>query len=588
MPAYHPSDTPSPRERAWRSSAVTLSDMEVFVFPDLIYGLVLANIMSPRIWRWRDDPWFKNIERAKPYRRIQRLKQFIMDHYVFNLDLDTWGLTTKQREIARFSDFIDTDALQQSNALFGYEGDKYYFDIDIRTHFGLDKYEGDMIPYWKTETVESMDAFQHKPAMETGAGECVSLSTLYAAALFVIAGIPLADIFLMATPLHSQNFIDTHDGILTNNRRLVTKKMWYNGTEISAQARRALENERVTLVAHESGVIHTLYSEATIDPDEYRRFETRLRDFLHTAFSEELLGNFLRQYGAIQRCFQIRWPIHGADRYIAAERVFAYEHNSSFRFTDNTAEKLMQEIEHEEFHPSPLPHRMVFNEWQAFVREHRVDLRRPEDLKKLRSRFEGECLNADITLQSLAEFCHVEPRLPDAGSKTFLRSAPPLGLTPEMTRDQIIARLESIRGQNTMAQAAFYAYRDLFRCEPHPFLRAALHRNPVVVHAFQDIAPEKSVESLQNLPNESIYDEPFRLAQPDEVWNFRGGDGIEKAVLLAIVLYARDPEADLAIRIDSEGTAVVTGKNLEQTFPGAKSLPPQTWRLAPELDVTYG
>ena len=40
------------------SSAYTLSDMEVFIFPELFYSLVLANIMSPEIWKWRDDPWF--------------------------------------------------------------------------------------------------------------------------------------------------------------------------------------------------------------------------------------------------------------------------------------------------------------------------------------------------------------------------------------------------------------------------------------------------------------------------------------------------------------------------------------------------
>ena len=84
-----------------QSSAITLSDMEVFIFPELIYSLLLANLMSPRIWRWRDDPWFKNLARLKPARRLQRLKQFIMDHYAFNLDLNTWGLTTKAREIAR-------------------------------------------------------------------------------------------------------------------------------------------------------------------------------------------------------------------------------------------------------------------------------------------------------------------------------------------------------------------------------------------------------------------------------------------------------------------------------------------------------
>jgi len=31
------------------SSSISLSDMEIFVFPELLYSLVLANIMSPRI-----------------------------------------------------------------------------------------------------------------------------------------------------------------------------------------------------------------------------------------------------------------------------------------------------------------------------------------------------------------------------------------------------------------------------------------------------------------------------------------------------------------------------------------------------------
>ena len=45
------------------SSAFTLSDMEIFIFPDLLYALVLANIMSPEIWKWRDDPWFTGIRK---------------------------------------------------------------------------------------------------------------------------------------------------------------------------------------------------------------------------------------------------------------------------------------------------------------------------------------------------------------------------------------------------------------------------------------------------------------------------------------------------------------------------------------------
>ncbi|MBT7702571.1 MAG: hypothetical protein HN700_19960, partial [Verrucomicrobia bacterium] len=284
----------TPKELERYASAITLSDMEVFIFPELMFSLVLANIMSPRIWKWRDDPWFAGLDGMKPYKRITRLKQYIMDHYAFNLDLDTWGLTQTEQEMARFSDFIAESTIAQSNALFGYEGDKYYFDIDIRTHFGLDKYGGNIIPYWKTETVEAMDAFVHRDNYTTGAGECVSLAALYAAALFIVVGIPLEDIYLMATPLHSQNFVLVKDGILTNNRRLVTKNMWCNGTALSAQARRALENERVTIVSHVSGHIHTLYDEVTMAPDAYERFTTKLTAFLKTRLSKEVLGNFLR------------------------------------------------------------------------------------------------------------------------------------------------------------------------------------------------------------------------------------------------------------------------------------------------------
>jgi hypothetical protein len=104
------------------SSAFTLSDMEIFIFPDLFYPLILADIMSPQLWKWRDDPWFKDIEKKSFINKANRIKQYIIQNYVFNLDLSTWGLTSKSAEIARFRDFFDMEMLKQSNALFGYEG----------------------------------------------------------------------------------------------------------------------------------------------------------------------------------------------------------------------------------------------------------------------------------------------------------------------------------------------------------------------------------------------------------------------------------------------------------------------------------
>ncbi len=547
------------RDLERKSSAVTLSDMEVFIFPELMYALVLANIMSPRIWEWRNDPWFAGFESMTPYRRITRLKQFIMDHYAFNLDLDTWGLTDKQREIERFKDYVSPEGLAQSNALFGYEGDKYYFDIDIRTHFGLDKYEGDIIPYWKTETVEAMDAFRHKPAYDSGAGECVSLAALYAAALFVVAHIPLSDIYLMATPLHSQNFIDTGQGVLTNNRRLVTKNMWFNGSALSAQARRALENERVTVVAHETGYVHILFDRATIDPRAYDHFAGRLRRFLQAPLTPELLGNFVRHNAEIQKCFQVRWQHFGVDHYITMEKLLAYEQSFPFRFNDDTRERLMMEVAGEDFEMRPIEERIVLDDLEALVKEERVDIRTPEGFALMVERVGSSCVRAQDAIEKLRDFCWTDPRLPDPAAKSFHRDQPPLGLEVSMERADVVARLESLRDSNELAALAFYAYRDLNRVEAEPFVKAALERCPVSVAACEGMADEAVAAAVEALDDESIYDETGRLAQPDEVWNYRRGDGAEKALLLANVLRARHPGAPMTIDVTPDSATLRVG-----------------------------
>jgi hypothetical protein len=563
-----------------RSSAVTLSDMEVFIFPELIYSLVLANMMSPRIWRWLEDPWFANIGRLKPGRRLQRLRQYIMDHYVFNLDLDTWGMTTKSRELARFADFIDPAVLARSNALFGYEGDKYYFDIDIRTHFGLDKYTDDVIPYWKTETVEAMDAFRHRPGFATGAGECVSLAALYAAALFIVARIPLHDIFLMATPLHSQNFVDLDDGVIVNNRRLATKAMWFNGSAISGQARRALENERVTLVAHESGWIHVVYDRATIAPEAYERFSRRLRDFLRAELTPEILGNFLRQSPACQSCFVMRWPLHGVDHYVDMARVFAYEQGCKHRVTDGSRAKLMAEIDQAEFSLGHCPGKIVFNDVEDFIRAQPPDLDKPEDIARLKREVRCSCPKAGNAIDALVRFCRVRPRLPDPAGVTFVAAGEPLELTPGMTRQAVCERLAAIRDRNDTAQLAFHALRDLGSTEALPFLVAAMQRSPVVLKAAEGLTEEEAAARLAALPDESIYEGAGRLAQPDEVWTFQRGDGLERLLALAVVLRERRGDPRLTIAVE-DGRAVLRdagGKTLH-AWPAAKRPRETVWKL---------
>lgn len=550
------------------SSAVTLGDMEIFVFPELLYALVLANIMSPRVWEWREADWARKIRNKTPYRKVQRLKQYIMDAYDFNLDLDTWGLTTKQQEMERFEGVVDPDILANSNALFGYEGDKYYFDLDIRRHFGLDKYTDDIIPYWKTETLEAMDAFQYKEGYEAGAGECVSLSTLYAAALFVVADVPLEDIYLLATPLHSQNFVDVREGILTNNRRIVTKNMWFNGTEISWKAQRAIRNERITIVANNTGYIHTMYPEATIDPASYDKGMEKLRAFLSIGIDMEILSNFLRQHSHLQECFQVRQDHHGGHRYIEVEKVYAYEHGSSYRVNDETRDKLLDEIDAYEFFPEPIEGRIVLNTFEDFFRQHpNLDLRKEKDLALLLDAFSCTNAKARNVGQLLVEFCHIAPHLP--AHKTFVPSTP-IRLDPEWGRERVIETLEGMRETHPVADLAFYAYRDLSRTDWAPFTKAAIERNPVVIDALRELDEPDAVDRLLALERASIYGQA-RMAQPDEVWNFQRGDGAEIAFALAALLKHRRPDRPVYLAFDRK-TATIAWEDREETLESGKNL----------------
>jgi hypothetical protein len=554
------------------SSAVTLSDMECFVFPELMYSLVLANIMSPAIWQWRNEDCFVKLEGKNPWRKLLRLRQYIMDEFDFNLDLQTWGMTTQQVELARFDKYIPREQIAQSNALFGYQGDQYYFDVDIRRHFGLDQYDGDVIPYWKTETVEAMNAFRRKPGYKTGAGECVSLSSLYAAAAFIICGVPLEDIFMVLTPLHSQNFIDIADGVISNNRRMVTKAMWFNGTEISIKAQRAIRNEQVTVVGHHTGWVHCLYDRATIDPQQYQRLETKLNEFLTAPLNALNFANFLRANHAYHQYFQFCRILRGKKMFIKAETLFGYEHGSRFRIGDESFEKLLEEVANEDYLPYPHEARVCCEQLRAYLEYENIDIYKPADQHKAARFLSPFVQDAEKLIADLIDFLKITAKLP-SGQKQYEKTEP-LIISPDWSREQIIDYLKSMRDKSLTADLAFYAYRDMDACDWRPFLKAAMERCPVSIEACKDKSIEQVYVWLNEMSNESIYD-GNRLAQPDEVVNFTTGDGVEKAITLANILCARTPGKTVRINIagpqvvlSDEGKAYsfASSKNIRQEF----------------------
>jgi hypothetical protein len=558
------------------SSMFTLSDMELFIFPELFYPLVIANIMSPVIWEWKKDKWFKDINKKSFNYKVNRIKQFIMDNYVFNLDLETWGLTTKDREINRFKDFFDIELLRKSNALFGYEGDKYYFDIDIRKHFGLEKYTDDTIPYWKTETIEAMTAFQHKEGFTTGAGECVSLSALYAAAMFVIGEIPLDKIYLIATPLHSQNFLTVNDGVLTNNRRIVTKNMWFNGTVLSAKARRALENENVTIVSHISGYIHTVYQKATIDELHYENFKTNLFNYLKTELTFEIFINFLRQDLEFQKLFQYEHVIDKKSYYIPLEKIFELENSSKNSFSEITRDNLLKEIDFKEFTHIEYSNLIIVNCIECFLKEYKN-----MNFNSLKDYFlshysEFSCgnfqqdnfINIKNLFENLEKFINLTPRLPLNNDKKFIQN-PILQIETSMSREEILEAVLKNSEFNEVAKLSLYTFRQMDKINWKPFIKAAIERNPVSLINFKNLSVTDIYHQIYNMPNRSIYDSE-RLAQPDEVSNFRVGDGIEKAILFANILKNNFNFKNLDLHFENK-KVILQNENVKYYFDTIKN-----------------
>lgn len=531
------------------SSAYTLSDMEIFIFPELFYPLVLANIMSPVIWQWREDPWFREMHRKNFISKANRIKQFIIDNYIFNLDLETWGLTDKEKETGRFSDFFDIEILKQSNALFGYEGDKYYFDIDIRRHFGLDKFNTSAIPYWKTETVEAMTAFRHKEHYTTGAGECVSLAALYAAAMFIVGEVPLEKIFMMATPLHSQNYIDEKDGLMTNNRRIMTRNMWFNGTSLSGKARRALENEKVTIVSHITGHIHTVFETATIDREAYNAFAEKLRDFVKSTLTPAIFINFLRFKSEYKCLFQYHYLRTGISHYITLEKLFEYEHSSKSGMNEETRDKLLAEVDPEEFLYDPVPGKIMLNDVEKFLKSHK-----DADLQVLEAEFNREfhtehtdCVSR--MFRDIQGFIITEPRLPTTDKKFVPEVYPRIALTD--SREEIIEKIRDLAAVSEMAMLTLYAFREMETTDWRPYLKAAIERNPVCHDPLKGKSADEIYSIILNIVNESVYDSG-RMAQPDEVWNFGRGDGAEKAFLMADALVFNDPAAEIVVSLHDD------------------------------------
>jgi hypothetical protein len=166
-------------------------------------------------------------------------------------------------------------------------------------------------------------------------------------------------------------------------------------------------------------------------------------------------------------------------------------------------------------------------------------------------------------------FAKTGPRLPDT-SKNW-QTVPPIMLDGLSSREEVIDYLESMRDRQPVADLAFTAYRDMRKAPWKPFLKAAFERNPVCIENAKEMEIDQVAEKLWRMPNDSIYD-ASRLAQPDEVWNFGRGDGLEKALCLMNIQKQRAPQHEVTIDGDKENVRVKSEDGAEYIFQTAKAV----------------
>jgi hypothetical protein len=183
----------------------------------------------------------------------------------------------------------------------------------------------------------------------------------------------------------------------------------------------------------------------------------------------------------------------------------------------------------------------------------------------------AQCSNEEqikLLFKDLAEFLNVHPQLPDSNKQYVPVEV--LNINTNQTRAEIISLISEKANENELALLSLFAFREMDKINWQPFIKAAMERNPVSLVGLKGKTVEEAYKLIFELTNESIYDGK-RLSQPDEVWNFKRGDGVEKAFLLANYVYNEMNQSDLALVVEKDKVTLESNK-VKYSFHSTKDL----------------
>ncbi|MDZ7636334.1 MAG: hypothetical protein U5L72_18640 [Bacteroidales bacterium] len=233
---------------------------------------------------------------------------------------------------------------------------------------------------------------------------------------------------------------------------------------------------------------------------------------------------------------------------------------------EETREKLLAEVDNEEFFHDPVPGKIMLNDVEIFLLKHK-----DSDIQVIKTEFirlfeteHDDCV--ERMFNDIRDFTVTEPRLPSPERDFVAEVYPDIRITD--SREDIIKKVMDLSATSEMALLSLYAYRYMTSTDWRPFIKAAIERNPVCHEPLSGKTADEVYDTIGKLKNKSIYDSG-RMAQPDEVWNFGRGDGAEKAFLMADALIHNDPGAEVSISL-SETTATLGCNGRDYHFVTSK------------------
>lgn len=270
------------------SRSTTLTVFEIHrAAAEIIPGYMLANMMSPDQWEWRESrPMHDNDGNLRGANRRLKDLQRQFHWYKFTNDMskpggDYWGLLNFDEEEERLGkDFVQTIRKDYDETL------NYLLELDPESQFGQivlqDFYKQGYFPRLKNETIEGMNAYRRIDPQEKGSGKCVALAMLWASSLAVCCRFPLDQIIIVANKAHLFVFLDDGETVnLFNNAKWYNKTRINNDSELAVQARTVATGSDVMFIYIPGKGMCDIYNKySEVERGTIETIEKRLSDFL--------------------------------------------------------------------------------------------------------------------------------------------------------------------------------------------------------------------------------------------------------------------------------------------------------------------